>query len=1272
MNNKLIFLFGIILLLGIVSAGVTFDEDYGTYGGYEITSFFPTWLGGGGTSNYNLLDNTVSVINCMANLEVYNELPHNLIDDINFIGKNGEDLSDYILSLRFEIGTYQDVEYNNYSAPIYSEEQTCEDILLNETNATEQNCYFALIGYETYTEEELVWEEYNGEEVQGYAQLKILVERSPLKPIDWIVTFRGEELTKWAWWDSNWDYKRQINITETSGSTLNNYSILLYIPYDSGMNSDFSDLRFTNDGENTELNYWIENKSDSNYAYVWVKIPTLTASSVTSIYMYYGNSGASSNSNGEDTFLWFDSGEVNKVANYTLSGTGGGGSYLDWDSGNNHYVVTGDSSGYDHIWYVDLGISTGFEYRGSVKMNANTECGSGIGFDFYNGAYHMLRYNSGCGGYTGLSLGYTPSNLVEYKYGTTPNTNWNDYKVTRIGTNITSYLNGVQVGSNSAVVTGNGFGMTTRMNSNNAYFKDMIVRPLASSEPTYTIGDEQQSAGTISIDYVTPPTPENGSNLSTPYIPVQVEINYTNATLDNITYNFYKGGVLNASYFYDNETLFVNHTGCTCANWQFNVTACYTETIGLTSNCVTTETREVIIDILPPSINITSPLTSYDYLVDGQLIDLNFSVVDEADHLDSCWYNYNGIDVGVNCDLISIYSNSSVESAEGTSFLLKDNKTINGYVYNMTGEMYASESQSKSIRLNISYENGTVYSETYSSSSTSPINYTMVNPYLDERVSNVTWELREIATSGNVYMRYRDVYYDDSGFNYIAGINNLTLFANDTFGNVGNLTRNLNVNITEFSVNYSDMIYEGQLNSITYNLSIQNTTISNIRINTSNSIYSVDSNYDNGYYIISSNEYIPSTNLDENLFYLNITTPTKSITTREISQEIIPVYLSICNSTINNSFINFSLFNEKNITTSLNGSGEYLIGLSTPYVTDIVILNGSFSNTNNLSICSNIDLNKTNYTYYAGGLIKYTSTGYSNENYNFIKQPYPKDIDLYLLNLTYDSPFKITYFGDTNLPTANRILELWKEYPQYDTYYLTEAPITSTTGEALFNIDTENAKYIVKVYDLNYTLEKTFVNQIFYCDTSIVSLCEEELSGTIQSGTLYDPNRTLDYSITATNTSLNISYQYLDDSVKTTTASVVKKVGTSEITVYNSSIYSSDGQFNIPLSEVSKLNERYQLDIISDGVLVFSGDFIPTPQTDSTGYILTFILLLTFAGMSMTTGVGVILMTTFAFIISGLFLLINGIQISFTTLGYLSPLILIVGLLVWKLSNTEK
>ena len=51
----------------------------------------------------------------------------------------------------------------------------------------------------------------------------------------------------------------------------------------------------TKDNLFRQLDYWIEEKSNSNWAYVWVEVDSIDTNNGTQAYMYYGNSEISTN-----------------------------------------------------------------------------------------------------------------------------------------------------------------------------------------------------------------------------------------------------------------------------------------------------------------------------------------------------------------------------------------------------------------------------------------------------------------------------------------------------------------------------------------------------------------------------------------------------------------------------------------------------------------------------------------------------------------------------------------------------------------------------------------------------------------------------------------------------------------------------------------------------------------------------------------------------------------------------------------------------------------
>lgn len=103
-----------------------------------------------------------------------------------------------------------------------------------------------------------------------------------------------------AWWNSTWSYRKSITITNTSGSDKTNTLVKVLDNYDlsslvsaSKLQSDLDDLRFTDNNDNL-ISHWTQDNT-SNSADVWVVIPSIPSSGTT-IWIYYGNSSASSTS----------------------------------------------------------------------------------------------------------------------------------------------------------------------------------------------------------------------------------------------------------------------------------------------------------------------------------------------------------------------------------------------------------------------------------------------------------------------------------------------------------------------------------------------------------------------------------------------------------------------------------------------------------------------------------------------------------------------------------------------------------------------------------------------------------------------------------------------------------------------------------------------------------------------------------------------------------------------------------------------------------------
>lgn len=170
-------------------------------------------------------------------------------------------------------------------------------------------------------------------------------------------------------WLTGWDYRQAYTITGSSFAG-QDYQVFINVTYDSNMQSDFDDLRFTDDNGASLLDYWIEDYTASTFADVWIEVKdNLNTEQV--IFMYYGNGAVSTTSNGENTFIFFD--------DFEYSGSPDPTKWLQVGSENditcNGYdlVLTGTvgvQEGYGGLWGTDS-VNTTLHYRGN-STSTNT------------------------------------------------------------------------------------------------------------------------------------------------------------------------------------------------------------------------------------------------------------------------------------------------------------------------------------------------------------------------------------------------------------------------------------------------------------------------------------------------------------------------------------------------------------------------------------------------------------------------------------------------------------------------------------------------------------------------------------------------------------------------------------------------------------------------------------------------------------------------------------------------------------------------------------
>lgn len=105
-----------------------------------------------------------------------------------------------------------------------------------------------------------------------------------------------------GWYSANWKYRAPVILNNTlNANQLTGFQVLVEMDTASLISSEkmkenCEDIRFTDSDGVTLINYWIESGINTSNTRIWVKVPSIPASSTKTIYVYYGNPDAMSES----------------------------------------------------------------------------------------------------------------------------------------------------------------------------------------------------------------------------------------------------------------------------------------------------------------------------------------------------------------------------------------------------------------------------------------------------------------------------------------------------------------------------------------------------------------------------------------------------------------------------------------------------------------------------------------------------------------------------------------------------------------------------------------------------------------------------------------------------------------------------------------------------------------------------------------------------------------------------------------------------------------
>jgi len=327
-----------------------------------------------------------------------------------------------------------------------------------------------------------------------------------------------------AAWLSGFTYRKSHVITGAAGDGTD-YQVKIVVHSGSGedgvgedvyLNGNSlnwpDDIRFVDNDETTELDHWLES-SDASTATFWVEVKDDLGSDPT-IYIYYGNSAASSASNGDNTFLFFDdfAGINLNTEKWTVDAVNNIDETVDdyfrfedctRTSYNGYWIYDGSDTGSQHHAKWTPTSSFAIEWDGSMENTNNDYTGQGgmavVTTD--NTIIYYLEYHDGGSG----SIAKRPTVVTETDgWGATSDMTPASFILARDGNNYEAFVDGVSRDTYTSSSTVNNIALTAGGLRDHDYpnyvqIDYVLVRNYASPEPIHSGWGEETINPSISV-----------------------------------------------------------------------------------------------------------------------------------------------------------------------------------------------------------------------------------------------------------------------------------------------------------------------------------------------------------------------------------------------------------------------------------------------------------------------------------------------------------------------------------------------------------------------------------------------------------------------------------------------------------------------------------------------------------------------------------------------------------------------------------------------------
>ena len=514
----------------------------------------------------------------------------------------------------------------------------------------------------------------------------------------------------------------------------------------------------------------------------------------------------------------------------------------------------------------------------------------------------------------------------------------------------------------------------------------------------------------------------------------------------------------------------------------------------------------------------------------------------------------------------------------------------------------------------------------------------------------------------------------------------ITIYANDTFGNVNSTSRSWDYTLFQSSLTFSAETIGGSTEEFILNV----TKDSSLSISTVDLVYNLSASAapftlgDNS--TITASLDVPNPAADDNFsfFFSFLMSDAQIINTSSTNQSVLNFGIGNC-STFSTLIFNFTMLDEENQTELVNVTIDYAFNLFDDSRETLITNFSESSTVNPTEVCINQNLTTSSFSLDA--ILQYVSTDgsylprfHNILNFTLTNSSIPNNVTLFDVLDTTATPFQLTFRDSLLVLAPNILVNVNKQFVASNDFKTVEIPITDTNGQAILNLVRNTAIYNLIFINIKGEIVATF-NQInAFCQDSTIGDCTLELDSASTTPETFNQSETTSISFTIEYTNAT-SLATLNFNSINSTAVTVRLIGTTQNqfgnrSVCDNSLTSTLGTITCNASSILTTDNLLFIDVLSDGVYVSTTIINISPTIPlvggffgQDGFFLAFFMLLIIIMLFSNDKQVLVVMLGLGWAVILILGLVKG-----TVIGSFSGgiwLIVTIGIFLWKLKQEE-